>query len=40
VPYTRAGAYGIYTVAGAISVFFVLSHVHETRREEFEQMEG
>jgi len=35
-----AGAYGIYTVAAAISVFFVLRYVHETRGKELEQMEG
>jgi len=35
-----AGAYGIYTAAAAISVFFVLRFVHETRGKELEQMEG
>jgi sugar porter (SP) family MFS transporter len=35
-----AGAYGIYTVAAAISAFFVLRYVHETRGKELEQMEG
>jgi len=35
-----AGAYGIYTVAAAISVFFVLRKVHETRGRELKQMEG
>jgi sugar porter (SP) family MFS transporter len=35
-----AGAYGIYTVAAAISVFFVLRYVSETRGKELEQMEG
>ena len=35
-----AGAYGIYAVAAAISVFFVLRYVHETRGKELEQMEG
>ena len=35
-----AGAYGIYTVAAAISVFFVLRYVYETRGKELEQMEG
>ena len=35
-----AGAYGIYTVAAAISVFFVLRYVHETRGKELEQMQG
>jgi len=35
-----AGAYGLYTVAAALSVFFVLRGVHETRGKELEQMEG
>ena len=35
-----AGAYGIYTVAAVISLFFVLRSVHETRGKELEQMEG
>lgn len=35
-----AGAYGIYTVAAAISVFFVLRYVYETKGRELEQMEG
>ncbi len=35
-----AGAYGIYTVAAVISVFFVLKYVHETKGRELEQMEG
>jgi hypothetical protein len=35
-----AGAYGIYTVAAAISIFFVQRYVHETRGKELEQMEG
>jgi sugar porter (SP) family MFS transporter len=35
-----AGAYGLYTVAAVISVFFVLRYVHETRGKELEQMEG
>jgi SP family sugar:H+ symporter-like MFS transporter len=35
-----AGAYGIYTIAAAISTFFVLRYVHETRGKELEQMEG
>lgn len=35
-----AGAYGIYTVAAVISVFFVLRYVHETKGKELEQMEG
>ena len=35
-----AGAYGLYTLAAAISVVFVLRYVHETRGRELEQMEG
>jgi SP family sugar:H+ symporter-like MFS transporter len=35
-----AGAYGIYTVAAVISVFFVLRFVYETKGRELEQMEG
>ncbi|MFC3816789.1 sugar porter family MFS transporter [Lysobacter sp. GCM10012299] len=35
-----AGAYGIYTVAAIISVFFVLRYVYETKGRELEQMEG
>jgi sugar porter (SP) family MFS transporter len=35
-----AGAYGLYTVAAVISVYFVLRYVHETRGKELEQMEG
>ena len=35
-----AGAYGLYTTAAALSVFFVLRRVHETRGKELEQMEG
>jgi len=35
-----AGAYGIYTVAAVISVFFVLRFVKETKGKELEQMEG
>jgi sugar porter (SP) family MFS transporter len=35
-----AGAYGIYTVAAVISVFFVLRFVYETKGKELEQMEG
>lgn len=35
-----AAAYGIYTAAAALSVFFVLRYVHETRGKELEQMEG
>src|SRR4249919_330468 len=35
-----AGAYGIYTVAAIVSVFFVSRYVYETRGRELEQMEG
>ncbi|MCD9005831.1 sugar porter family MFS transporter [Luteimonas sp. XNQY3] len=35
-----AGAYGLYTIAAALSIFFVLRYVHETRGRELEQMEG
>jgi len=35
-----AGAYGLYTVAAVVSVYFVLRYVHETRGKELEQMEG
>jgi SP family sugar:H+ symporter-like MFS transporter len=35
-----AAAYGLYTVAAALSVWFVLRFVHETRGRELEQMEG
>ncbi len=35
-----AATYGIYLVAAAISVFFVLRYVHETKGKELEQMEG
>jgi MFS transporter, SP family, sugar:H+ symporter len=35
-----AGAYGIYTVAAALSVYFVSRWVRETRGKELEQMEG
>jgi sugar porter (SP) family MFS transporter len=35
-----AGAYGLYTIAAVISVYFVLRYVHETRGKELEQMEG
>jgi len=35
-----AGAYGIYTVAAVLSVFFVLRFVNETKGKELEQMEG
>jgi sugar porter (SP) family MFS transporter len=35
-----AGAYGLYTFAAIVSVFFVLKYVHETKGRELEQMEG
>ncbi|RDI98915.1 MFS transporter [Dyella solisilvae] len=35
-----AGAYGLYALAAALSVVFVLRYVHETRGKELEQMEG
>src|SRR5438067_12276792 len=35
-----AGAYGLYTVAALVSIYFVLRYVHETRGKELEQMEG
>jgi sugar porter (SP) family MFS transporter len=35
-----AGAYGIYTVAAVVSVFFVFKYVRETKGKELEQMEG
>jgi len=35
-----AGAYGLYTLAAVISVFFVLKFVHETKGRELEQMQG
>jgi SP family sugar:H+ symporter-like MFS transporter len=35
-----AGAYGLYTVAALISIFFVVRSVQETRGKELEQMEG
>ncbi|MEG2804333.1 sugar porter family MFS transporter [Stenotrophomonas sp.] len=35
-----AGAYGIYTVAAVVSIFFVLRYVRETKGRELEQMEG
>jgi len=35
-----AGAYGLYTIAAVVSVFFVLKYVHETKGKELEQMEG
>lgn len=35
-----AGAYGLYTLAALVSIFFVVRYVHETRGKELEQMEG
>jgi len=35
-----AGAYGLYTIAAIVSVFFVLRYVHETKGKELEQMQG
>jgi sugar porter (SP) family MFS transporter len=35
-----AGAYGLYTVAAVVSVFFLLKYVHETKGKELERMEG
>ncbi len=35
-----AGAYGIYTVAAFLSIFFVIRYVRETKGKELEQMEG
>ncbi|HET6395285.1 MAG TPA: sugar porter family MFS transporter [Pseudoxanthomonas sp.] len=35
-----AAAYGLYTAAAVLSVFFVLRYVHETKGKELEQMEG
>jgi sugar porter (SP) family MFS transporter len=35
-----AGAYGLYTAAAVVSIYFVLRYVHETRGKELEQMEG
>jgi len=35
-----AGAYGLYTLAAAVSVLFVLKFVYETRGRELEQMTG
>lgn len=35
-----AGAYGFYTICAAISIFFVLKFVHETKGLELEQMKG
>ena len=35
-----AGAYGIYTLFAAISIFFVIRAVRETRGQELEDMKG
>jgi len=35
-----AGAYGLYTIAAAISIYFVQRYVYETRGKELEEMEG
>jgi SP family sugar:H+ symporter-like MFS transporter len=35
-----AGAYGFYAFCAAISVFFVLRYVHETKGVELEDMKG
>lgn len=35
-----AGAYGLYTLAALVSVFFVVRYVHETKGRELEQMQG
>jgi MFS transporter, SP family, sugar:H+ symporter len=35
-----AGAYGLYTLAAIVSVFFVLKYVKETKGKELEAMEG
>lgn len=35
-----AGAYGLYTLAAVISMFFVLKYVKETKGKELEAMEG
>lgn len=35
-----AAAYGLYTAAAVLSVFFVLRYVHETKGKELEQMQG
>ncbi|KAB8164886.1 sugar porter family MFS transporter [Lysobacter maris] len=35
-----AATYGFYTIAAAVSIFFVIRFVHETRGRELEQMEG
>lgn len=35
-----AGAYGFYTLCAAVSVFFVLKYVHETKGMELEDMKG
>lgn len=34
------GAYGLYTVCAAVSIFFVIRYVHETKGIELEDMEG
>lgn len=35
-----AGAYGFYTLCAAISIFFVLKFIHETKGVELEDMQG
>ncbi|WP_036166729.1 sugar porter family MFS transporter [Massilia sp. 9096] len=35
-----AGAYGLYTLAAVVSIYFVVRSVQETRGKELEQMEG
>lgn len=35
-----AGAYGFYTLCAAISIFFVIRFIHETRGVELEDMQG
>jgi SP family sugar:H+ symporter-like MFS transporter len=35
-----AGAYGLYTAAAILSIFFVIAMVHETRGLELEEMRG
>ncbi len=35
-----AGTYSLYTIAAALSIFFVIFCVRETRGKELEQMEG
>ena len=35
-----AGAYGFYTLCAAISIFFVMRFIHETRGVELEDMQG